>query len=167
MKRTQQIAAIIVVVLLGLTFYGWWRTEQPASTENRSGKNQGKLANAPEAALVDQGPLKTAQQLAQLASLPEEKVYAQEAMRLGDYEVDLAFQSALSDALNHPPPLSPEAKEAQARLEKAEKQLDVDNEHVKKLSRTINKGHWGQGGHSGTRPGPGPGRTGPRSRRTR
>ncbi len=139
MKRTQQIAAIIVVVLLGLTFYGLWRTEQPATTENRSGKNQGKLANAPEAALVDQGPLKTAQQLAQLATLPEEKAYALEALRLGDYEVDLAFEAALSDALNHPPPLSPEAKEAQARQQKAEKQLDVDSDHVKKLAEQLAK----------------------------
>jgi hypothetical protein len=139
MKRTQQIAAIIVVVLLGLAFYGWWRTEQPSKPEGTNGRNHGKLASAPEAALVDQGPLKTAQQLAQLASLPEEKVYAQEALRLGDYEVDLAFDAALSDARNHPPPLAPEAKEAQVRQQKAEKQLDVDNDHVKKLAEQLGK----------------------------
>ena len=88
---------------------------------------------------MDQGPLKTAQQLAQLANLPEEKAYAREALRLGDYEVDLAFDAALSDARNHPPPLSPEAKEAQQRQQKAEKQLDVDEEHVKKLAEQLGK----------------------------
>jgi len=139
MKRTQQIAAIVMVVLLGLTFYGLWRTEQPATTENPSGKNQGKPATSPTASLVDQGPLKTAQQLAQLASLPEEKAYAVEALRLGDYEVDLAFDAALSDARNHPPPLSPEAKDAQQRLQKAEKRLDVDEDHVKKLAEQLGK----------------------------
>jgi hypothetical protein len=139
MKRTQQIAAIIVVVLLGLTFYGLWRTEQPATTENRSGKNHGMPAAPPTASLVDQSPLKTAQQLAQLATLPEEKAYALEALRLSDYEVDMAFGAALSDARNHPPPLSPEAKEAQARQQKAGKQLDVDNDHVKKLAEELGK----------------------------
>src|SRR5271157_835703 len=139
MKRTQQIAAIIVVVLLGLTFYGLWRTEQPATAENSSGKDHGMPAAPPAAALVDQSPLKTAQQLAQLATLPEEKAYALEALRLGDYEVDLAFGAALSDALNHPPPLSPEAKEALQRQQKAEKQLDVDNDHVKKLAEQLAK----------------------------
>ena len=34
MKRTQQIAAIVMVVLVGLTFYGLWRTGQPSKTEN-------------------------------------------------------------------------------------------------------------------------------------
>jgi len=139
MKRTQQTAAIVMVVLLGLTFYGLWRTEQPATTENTSGKNQGKPATSPTASLVDQGPLKTAQQLAQLASLPEEKAYAVEALRLGDYEVDLAFDAALSDARNHPPPLSPEAKEAQQRLQKSEKRLDADEERVKKLAEQLGK----------------------------
>jgi len=139
MKRTQQIAAIVMVVLLGLTFYGLWRSEQPSKRENTSGEDLGKSATTPTASLVDQGPLKTAQQLARLASLPEEKAYAQEALRLGDYEVDLAFDAALSDARNHPPPLSPEAKEAQQRQQKAEKQLDVDNDHVKKLAEQLGK----------------------------
>ena len=139
MKRTQQIAAIIMVVLLGLAFYGLWRTTQSSKTENTNNKNHGKLASASEAALVDQSPLKTAQQLAQLASSPEEKAYALEALRLGDYEVDLAFEAALSDARNHPPPLSPEAKEAQQRQQKAEKQLDVDTDHVKKLAEELAK----------------------------
>src|SRR5208337_4406950 len=129
----------ILVVLLGLTFYELWRTAQPDKPENTNGQNHGKLASAPEAALVDQGPLKTAQQLAQLASLPEEKAYAQEALRLADYEVDLAFDAALSDARNHPPSLSPEAKEALGRQQKAEKQLDVDNDHVKKLAEELGK----------------------------
>jgi len=139
MRRTQQIAAIIIAVLLGLTFYGLWRTAQLSTTATTSGKNQGNPARAPEPALVDQGPLKTAQQLAQLATLQEEKAYAQEALRLGDYEVDLAFDAALSDARNHPPPLSPEAKEAQQRRQKAQKQLDVDNEHVTQLAEQLGK----------------------------
>ena len=138
MKRTQQISAILIAVLLGLTIYGFWRTEQLSTKESTNGKKQPAPVSAP-AALVDQGPLKTAQQLAQLASLPDEKAYAQEALRLGDYEVDLAFQAALSDARNHPPPLSPEAKEAQQRQETAEKRLSVDEDRVKKVAEQLAK----------------------------
>src|SRR5271157_5882265 len=139
MKRTQQIAAIIIFALLGLTAYGLWRTAEHSKTQNTNGKTPGSPASVPAPSLVDQSPLKTAQQLAQLATLPEEKAYAQEALRLGDYEVDLAFDAALSDTRNHPSPLSPEAKEAQQRQQKAEKQLDVDNDHVKKLAEQLGK----------------------------
>ncbi len=139
MKRTQQIATIIVFALLGLTAYGLWRTAEHSKTQNANGKTAAKLASAPAPSLVDQSPLKTAQQLAQLAVLPEEKPFAQEALRLGDYEVDLAFEAATSDATNHPPPLSPEAKEDQERKELAEKRLAVDEDRVKKLAEELAK----------------------------
>jgi len=139
MKRPQQIAALILVVLLGLTLYGFWRTGQPSRTQNAIGNKLPIPASAPESSLVDQSPLKTAQQLAQAAVFHEEKAYAKEALRLGDFEVDLAFEAALADARNHPRPLSPEAKEAQEREEKAEKLLSVDEEQVKSLGEQLEK----------------------------
>src|SRR5271157_4113427 len=144
MKRTQQIAAIIIFALLGLTAYGLWRTAEHSKTQNTNGKTPGSPASVPAPSSVDQSPLKTAQQLAQLAALPEEKAYAQEALRLGDYEVDLAFEAALSDARNHPPPLSPDAKEAQERQQQAEKRLAVDEDHVKKVAEQLPKATGGR-----------------------
>jgi small-conductance mechanosensitive channel len=88
---------------------------------------------------VDQSPLKTAQQLSQLAVTPDEHRLAQEALRISDYEVDLAFDAALHDALLHPPPLSPEAKEIQERLEKSEKLLKVDQDQSNLLSEQLAK----------------------------
>ncbi len=139
MKRTQQIAALIIFALLGLSAYGIWRTAQDSKVQSTTEKNVAKLASEPAASLVDQSPLQTAQQLAQLAVFPEEKAYAKEALRLGDFEVDLAFEAALSDARNHPPPLSPEAKEAQERQEKAEKLLTADEDQVKTLGEQLEK----------------------------
>ncbi len=139
MKRTQQIAAIIIFALLGLSVYGLWRTAQDSKTQSSNEKNAAKPTSVPAPSLVDQSPLKTAQQLAQLAVFPEEKAYAKEALRLGDFEVDLAFEAALSDARNHPPRLSPEAKEAQERQQKAEKLLSADEDQVKTLGEQLEK----------------------------
>jgi len=56
-----------------------------------------------QAAIVDQKPLQTARKLAALAATPEERDFAHEAMRLADYDVDLAFANALREAREHPP----------------------------------------------------------------
>ena len=94
---------------------------------------------APAKAMVDQSPLKTAQQLAQLATSQAERALAQEALRLADYEVDLAFDTALREARLHPPAMSPEAKENQDRLQKAEKLLTDDQEHAKQIAEQVVK----------------------------
>jgi len=56
----------------------------------------------------------------------EEKPFAEEALRLGDHEMDLAFAAAVRDAEEHPPSIKPEAKEIQARLQQAERAVEVD-----------------------------------------
>ncbi len=137
MKRTQLIAAVILF-LMALTGYGIWKSRPGRATGNGTATNKNKGATAP-AALVDQTPLKTAQALARQASSPEEREFAQEALRLADYEVDLAFDTALSNARLHPPPLSAEAKEIVDRLQKSEKLLSGDQERVKQLTAQLAK----------------------------
>jgi small-conductance mechanosensitive channel len=120
MQRRQQIAAIVVSLLLALTLYGLWSTRQPGSSNATSGADQGKSAPARQSPLVDETSLKTAQRLRLLADKPEEQALAAEAVRLADHELDLAFDSAQRDVKTHPPALSVEAKEIQERLEKAQ-----------------------------------------------
>src|SRR3974377_1528603 len=115
MRRTQQIAAVVIFVLVGFTIYGFWWSTQPLPQVTTSNTNS---SVPPEKSLVDQSPLKTAQQLAQLVTMPEERTLAEQALRLADYEVDLAFDAALRQARLHPAPLTPDAKEAQGRLQK-------------------------------------------------
>src|SRR5260370_26274232 len=114
MKSTQNIAALVLVALLGAVVYGLFRTEQPA---NGGGP---KMAMGVQSALVDQSPLRNAQKLVKLADTPEEQALSREAIRLADHELDLAYESARRDVEAHPPVLSAEAKEFQARLEKAQ-----------------------------------------------
>src|SRR5258706_3649553 len=117
MKTTQKIVAIVLVALLGAVAYGLFRTGQPASAPAMNAKTAyGGTAQAP---IVDHTPLLTAQRLAQMPTSVEEKPFAEEALRLGDHEMDLAFAAALVLAEEHPPGINPEAKEIQAPLQNA------------------------------------------------
>jgi small-conductance mechanosensitive channel len=137
MKTKQKIAAIVLVALLGAVAYGLFRTGQPASTPAMNAKTaSGGAAQAP---IVDQTPLLTAQRLAQMPASTEEKPFAEEALRLGDHEMDLAFAAAVRDAEEHPPVLSAEAKEIQARLQQSERAVEADKAEIARLTAAYEK----------------------------
>jgi hypothetical protein len=131
--KKQRIAAIVVFVLLCATGYALLRTRQapPSLLPNTS--------LAAEEEIVDQRPLQTAQQFAKMPTSAEEKPFAEEALKLGDHEMDLAFAAAVNDAQAHPPVLSAKAKEIQARLQKAEDALDAAKKHVDELTAADSK----------------------------
>src|SRR3974390_3411767 len=134
MLNRQRIAAIVIVVLGLVTALGFWKTGQrPAPARSTT---EGRVEAQ---SLVDLSPLKTAQQLAQLATSHDERPLAQEALRLADYSVDLALADAIRDARLHPPPLSAEAKLDKARIDKAEKVLEAEQERAKALSEQLAK----------------------------
>jgi hypothetical protein len=56
---------------------------------------------------VDTRPYRTAQELAALAITPEERRFGREAVRLADYDLDLAFVSALREAKERAPAPTP------------------------------------------------------------
>lgn len=141
MRKLQKIAAVVLLVLVAITLYGFWRTRQPffANSALRREKSEEIASAASSRALVDQSPLKTAQQLAQMVSTPEERPLAQEALRLADFEVDLAFDTALRDARLNPPALTAETKEITERLQKAQKLVKADQDRAKQLSEQLAK----------------------------
>jgi len=137
MKTTQKIAAIVLVLLLGAVAYGLFRTGQPAGARATSTKPaSGTAAQAP---MVDQTPLLTAQRLVQMPTSAEEKPFAEEALRLADHEMDLAFAAAVRDAEENPPVLSAQAKEIETRLQEAEKALGADKARVAQLTVAYEK----------------------------
>jgi small-conductance mechanosensitive channel len=137
MKTKQKIAAIALVALLGAVAYGLFLTGQPASAPAMNAKAaSGGAAQAP---IVDQTPLLTAQRLAQMPASAEEQPLAVEALRLGDHEMDLAFAAAVRDAEEHPPVLSAEAKEIQARLQQAERAVEADKAGIARLTAAYEK----------------------------
>jgi small-conductance mechanosensitive channel len=136
MKPIQKIAALVLVALLAAAAYGIFRTRPPAvtlpGTSTPTVTTGGRAV--PNQPAVDQTPLKAAQELAALVTLPEERPLAQQALRIADHSVDLAFTNALHEVTSHPPALSPEAKEIQTRLQNSEKALTDDQAKVAQLT---------------------------------
>ncbi len=135
MKRTKQVATITLILLLGVIAYGLFRTGRsiPASQIGPGGER----SQAEHASAIDQTPLYTALRLAQMPTSADELPLAQEALRLGDREMDLAFAAGVWDAQEHPAVLSLEAKQSQARLQNADKSLDGDKSRVAQLTSAL------------------------------
>src|SRR6266478_5887416 len=132
MKMKQKVTAIALLLLLGAAIYGFYRTGRPFSVLVKSAKiASGGPGQGP---IVDQTPLLTAQRLAKMPTSAEEKPLAEEALRLADHEMDLAYAAAEREAEDHPPTLSGEAKAIVGRLKKSEDALDADNELVARLT---------------------------------
>ncbi len=132
MKSKQRSAAIILLILLGATVYALIRTGTTAP--NSLAPTTTQVSNPSEPELIDQRPLQTAQQFVKMTTTAEEKPFAEEALALGDKEMDVAFAAAVLDAQEHPPVLSAEAKAIQARLQKAEDALDTSKKLVDGLT---------------------------------
>lgn len=124
---TRNLSFTILTVLLtlcGLAIY--WTRE--AGVERRTAKPV-------EATIVDQRLLATAKAMTEMAGTREEQALAQEALRLTDREVDLAFASALRDAPATAPPASGPAKELADRIAAIKVRIDQRQELVAKLTK--------------------------------
>ena len=130
MRPRQKIGAITLVILLGAALYGLIRTERTPSAQ----RTTSSVPGAPQASAVDQIPILTALKLAEMPTTAEELPFAQEALRIADHEMDLAYAAAERELEEHPAPLSADAKKIQARLKEAEDALDADNAHVARLT---------------------------------
>ena len=115
MRTAQKIVTGGLIAALAAAAFGVVKLGHP------SGSAAYRQASTAQAAVVDQTPLKTAHALAQLADTAEEQELAKSALRLGDKESDLSFNIALQNAAAHPPELSPDMREIQKRLQKAQK----------------------------------------------
>jgi small-conductance mechanosensitive channel len=137
MKSKQRSAAIILLLLVGLTVYAFVRTR--SGEPNFIAPTTTVSSNPAERELVDQRPLQTAQQFAKMPTSADEEPFAKQALELADHEMDLAFAAAVLDAQLHPPVLSPEAKAIQARLQKAEDALDSSKKRVDAITAADEK----------------------------
>jgi small-conductance mechanosensitive channel len=133
MKVRQWITVVALLALVAATVIGLFLTDnaQPVLPK-RTAKNTAQAAPA-----VDLRPLQTARKLAALASTPEEQDLAHEALRLSDYEVDLAFADALREATEHPPAPTPEQHELTVRMSKAEAVVKGDQDLITRLTHQL------------------------------
>jgi len=132
MKLRHWITVVALLALVVATVVGMYLTEGGQTLlPTRASKNAAKQP----AAIVDQRPLQTARKLAALTSTPEERDFANEAVRVADYEVDLAFAEALREATEHPPTPTQEQRDLMARSFKADSVVKADQELITRLTR--------------------------------
>jgi small-conductance mechanosensitive channel len=134
MKARQWITVAVLFVLVLATILGVFFTDRTHSAAPASSKKNAAVSQAPA---VDQKPLQTARKLAALASAPEEQDLAHEALRLADYEVDLAFADALREAAEHPPAPTAEQRELSLRASKATSVVKNDQDQITHLAHQL------------------------------
>jgi small-conductance mechanosensitive channel len=114
MKRYEKAIWTAMLALLTIAFAAVVLTRGWADYRERLRAK--RLASRSASNVVDTHPLDTAQQLAPLAITHSEQDYAQQALRLGDLSVDLAFSAALHDAATNPAPLTARTRQLAARV---------------------------------------------------
>ena len=139
MRPLQKILAVLLLVLLAVTGYGWWQTDQAGSTPVAAlnAKPGAQPAAGGDVPVIDQTTFHIAQRLSLRATTPEERALAQQAVELADHELDLAFAGALRHIEAHPPVLSAEALAIQDRLNGAQAQLEAETARVKRLTDAL------------------------------
>ena len=138
MKVRHWIAAGVLLLLVGGTITGLYLTRQLPTQAPVSASGRAHSASVPSTTpSVDQKPLQTARTLAAMGGTPDEQNFAREALKLADYEIDLAFADALRQAAAHPPQLTPELRTLSARLEKRQAVVKASQDRVNLLTRQL------------------------------
>ena len=139
MKKSEKLTFIGLVVLVVLALAGLYLT-RPAAPTTVPGANERAEPAGEE--IVDQSRLQTARRLSALATTPEEALLAQDAMRVADHEVDLAFEAALEEATaaqasagaSAKPSETPETHSLQERIEKIQALVDARQQALQQLT---------------------------------
>ncbi|HEY7098214.1 MAG TPA: mechanosensitive ion channel domain-containing protein [Terriglobales bacterium] len=117
-------------LLIALAVMGLFVTRDTGKPVSKKGPRQ---------RLVDQKPIETARALAVMANDQDERRYAQQALRVADHEVDLAFSIAMRQAKEHPPKQTPEAAELYARVNRAQAQISADQSMIDELKKELSE----------------------------
>ena len=136
MKSKEKVVAAGLLVLLALAGYGLMETagEGAASPDATAAATSGLTLPA-----VDQSALTTVQRLVRGPTAIEELPFAQEALRLADQDMDLAFADAVREAAAHPQPMTADARDLAARLQRVLKERAADAEQVTLLTAAVAK----------------------------
>jgi small-conductance mechanosensitive channel len=126
-RTRQRIVAFGLLALVMVAIAALVRTRDSSSPTSRT-----RPRRAP---LVDEQPVQTARSMATLASTREEQRFAQQALRLADHAVDLAFADALRETTLHPAASTPETTELFARVSRAEAQVKLDQDLIDGLKK--------------------------------
>src|SRR6185437_3375323 len=102
------IVLVAALIAVGIGVFRTGGRTRPVQVQRRGPAAQGVT--------VDQSSLTTAEQLVRMPTGPDERSFAEDALRLADQEMDLAFAQAVRSTSSRPAAATPESKEAAARL---------------------------------------------------
>ncbi len=131
MKARQWMTALGLLVLVLCAGAGLVLTRQSAQTTVASS------ARGHGSRPVDEQPLETARAMAALASGRDEQRFAEQALKVADHEVDLAFADGLRDAAAHPVAPTPQTRELFDRARKTESALKADQDRLEDLKKQL------------------------------
>ena len=142
MKLRHWITASVLLLLMAAAIVGMVRTRQRRGTSDdvaaaagtQSTNNQQRPG---QHAWLDQRPLQTARRIETLAYTQEEKDLAQQAEKVADHEVDLAFFDAFRAAQEDLPPLTPALKKLADKKTEEQRALKEDQDNVTELTRRV------------------------------
>lgn len=137
MKTQQRAVFISLGALLILSLGAAFLTRDWANYRERL--RAMRAARQKSSEMVDTRALDVAQQLSTLAVTHTEQDYAQDALRLADLSVDLAFQGALRDAAENPAPLTAQTQALSAKVKAAEDSVAADQDRVAQLTQQAAK----------------------------
>jgi len=120
------IVLVAALVAVGIGVFRTGARTAPVRVQRRGPAAQGVA--------VDQSSLTTAEQLVRMPTGPDERSFAEDALRLADQEMDLAFAQAVRSTSSRPAAATPESKEAAARLAGALSALAADSAQVVELA---------------------------------
>jgi small-conductance mechanosensitive channel len=125
------ITLALLALVLGTcaAYYATRESSRPSAKTAASDAGQNPL--------VDERPLPTARGLASLATTPEEQRLSQEAVRIADHEVDLAFADALRQAAEHQTDQDPKNRDLHLKMQQAQAALADVQSRVEQLKAQI------------------------------
>src|SRR6266851_4914980 len=130
------LGLLALVLGTGAAYYATRETSRPRAKNAAS--------NAAQTPLVDERPLPTARALVALAITPEEQRLAEEAVRIADHEVDLAFADELRQAAEQRSDQDPKNRDLYLKLQQAQVALTDVQSRVEQLKAQISSAKPGE-----------------------
>ena len=134
LKGRQWLIAVGLLLLVLAAALGVFVTRHASLEEAATAKTH-------RAPVVDERPLQTAQSIAKLTANWDEQRLANQALRVADHEVDLAFADALRDATDHPAQRTPQTQALYSHLNKAQDQAKLDQDRIDALKKELTASH--------------------------
>lgn len=129
MGRSQKLMLAALLLLIGAAVAGLLLTGARSDTGSLAGSHAGKRAD--EVNLLDQQLLAKAESLSALATTLDERILAQNAVRLADRDVDLAFSNALRNASQQPVPSTGKAGALENRIAQIQSAIVTTTQEIK------------------------------------